>query len=169
MQKREKAVVFKGEPRTLVGPQLKAGDKAPDFKCVTSGLTLVGLADTPAKPRLFSVVPSLDTPVCSQQTKKFDESLAGMKDKIACYTISLDLPFAQKRFCAAEGVRQHANVIRRSQSLLWRGLRRTHRGPSIAASVSGGFHPRQRWEREVRRICAGSVIAPGLRESDRCA
>jgi thiol peroxidase len=104
MQKREKAVVFKGEPRTLVGPELKAGDKAPDFKCVTSALTLVGIADTPAKPRLFSVVPSLDTPVCSQQTKKFDESLAGMKDKIACYTISLDLPFAQKRFCAAEGV-----------------------------------------------------------------
>jgi len=104
MQKREKAVIFKGEPWTLVGPQLKAGDPAPDFKCVTSALTLVGIADTPAKPRLFSVVPSLDTPVCSQQTKKFDESLAGMKDKIACYTISLDLPFAQKRFCAAEGV-----------------------------------------------------------------
>jgi thiol peroxidase len=103
MQKREKAVIFKGEPWTLVGPELKAGDKAPDFKCVSSTLNLVGIADTPAKPRLFSVVPSLDTPVCSQQTKKFEESLASMKDKIACYTISLDLPFAQKRFCAAEG------------------------------------------------------------------
>jgi thioredoxin-dependent peroxiredoxin len=103
MQKREKAVTFKGEPKTLVGPQLKPGDKAPDFRCLTSALTPVGIADTPAKPRLFSVVPSLDTPVCSQQTKKFEDSLAGMKDKVASYTVSLDLPFAQKRFCAAEG------------------------------------------------------------------
>jgi len=104
MQKRPKAVTFKGEPHTLVGPQLKPGDKAPDFKCVTGSLSLVGVADTPAKARLFSVVPSLDTPVCSAQTKKFDESLAAMKDKVACYTVSLDMPFAQKRFCSAENV-----------------------------------------------------------------
>ena len=85
---------------------LNAGDKAPDFRCLTSALATVGIGDTntPAKPRLFSVVPSLDTPVCSQQTKKFEESLAAMKDKVSCYTISLDLPFAQKRFCAAEGI-----------------------------------------------------------------
>ena len=102
MQKREKAITFKGNPVTLLGPQLKPGDKAPDFRCLTSALASVGIADTPGKPRLFSVVPSLDTPVCSQQTKKFEESLAGMKDKIATYTISLDLPFAQKRFCTAE-------------------------------------------------------------------
>ena len=76
MQKREKAITFKGNPVTLVGPQLKVGDKAPDFRCLTSALAPVGIADTPAKPRLFSVVP---------------------------YTVSLDLPFAQKRFCAAEG------------------------------------------------------------------
>jgi thiol peroxidase len=104
MQKREKAVTFKGEPKTLVGPQLKAGDKAPDFKCL-NGLTPTALADSPAKARLFSVVPSLDTPVCSTQTKKFDEGLAALGDKVACYTVSLDLPFAQKRFCTAEGVK----------------------------------------------------------------
>src|SRR5262245_50162646 len=69
MQKREKAVTFKGTPYTLVGPQLKEGDKAPDFE-VLSGLEVVKLAGTPAKARLFSVVPSLDTPVCSEQTKK---------------------------------------------------------------------------------------------------
>lgn len=103
MQKREKAVTFKGEPKTLVGPQLKAGDKAPDFKCLTSALAVIGIGDTPAKTRLFSIVPSLDTPVCSQQTKKFEEALAEMKDKVAAYTVSLDLPFAQKRYCAAEG------------------------------------------------------------------
>ena len=104
MQKRPNAVTFKGKPYTLVGPQLKVGDQAPDFACVSSSLEVVGLKQTPAKARLFSVVPSLDTPVCSQQTKKFEETLAGMKDKVSTYTISLDLPFAQKRFCAAEGV-----------------------------------------------------------------
>src|SRR5262249_53863361 len=69
-----------------------------------SGLDKVTLATTPAKVRLFSVVPSLDTPVCSAQTKKFDEALASLKDKVASYTVSLDLPFAQKRFCTAEHV-----------------------------------------------------------------
>jgi thiol peroxidase len=94
----QRQVEFKGSYYPLVGPQLKPGDKAPDFS-VLNGLDLASLASTPAKPRLFSVVPSLDTPVCSQQTKKFDEALAGYKDKLACYTVSLDLPFAQKRFC----------------------------------------------------------------------
>jgi thiol peroxidase len=104
MTKRPNAVTFKGNPQTLVGPQLKAGDKAPDFACVTAGLEVLGIAQTPAKTRLFSVVPSLDTGVCSAQTKKFDEALAALKDKVAAYTISLDLPFAQKRFCTAENV-----------------------------------------------------------------
>lgn len=102
MQKRANAVTFKGNAYTLVGPELKVGDMAPDFACVTAGLEVVGIKSTPAKARLFSVVPSLDTPVCSMQTKKFEEALAGMKDKVASYTISLDLPFAQKRFCTAE-------------------------------------------------------------------
>jgi thiol peroxidase len=104
MQKRPNAVTFKGKPLTLVGPQLKPGDKAPDFACVTAGLEVLSLSQTPAKARFFSVVPSLDTPVCSEQTKKFDSTLAGLKDKIASYTISLDMPFAQKRFCSAENI-----------------------------------------------------------------
>jgi thiol peroxidase len=103
MQKRANAVTFKGNPLTLVGPQLKPGDKAPDFACL-SGLDQVTLAQTPAKARLFSVVPSLDTPVCSIQTKKFNEALGALKDKVACYTVSLDLPFAQKRFCGSENI-----------------------------------------------------------------
>src|SRR5436190_22222472 len=103
MEKPPNAVTFKGKPHTLVGPQLKVGDKAPDFACV-SGLDPVSLAQTPAKARFFSVVPSLDTPVCSEQTKKFDQTLASLKDKIASYTISLDTPFAQKRFCSAENI-----------------------------------------------------------------
>src|SRR5262245_34147783 len=99
----QRTVEFKGTNYTVVGPQLKPGDKAPDFK-VLNGLETFTISNTPAKPRLFSVVPSLDTPVCSQQTKKFEEALAGYKDRLACYTVSLDLPFAQKRFCTAENV-----------------------------------------------------------------
>jgi thiol peroxidase len=104
MAKREGAVTFKGGPVALVGPQVKPGDKAPNFKCLSNGLAPVTLADTPAKARLFSVVPSLDTPVCSAQTKKFEETIKGLGDRVACYTVSLDLPFAQKRFCTGENV-----------------------------------------------------------------
>jgi thioredoxin-dependent peroxiredoxin len=103
MQKRTNEVTFKNGPVTLVGPRLKPGDKAPDFECLKV-LTLVKLADTPAKARLFSVVPSLDTGVCSAQTKKFNEALGAYKDKLAAYTFSLDLPFAQGRFCSAENI-----------------------------------------------------------------
>jgi thiol peroxidase len=103
MEKRQNAVKFKDKSYTLIGPQLKPGDKAPDFTCL-SGLDTVTLAQTPARPRLFSVVPSLDTPVCSMQTKKFEEALGAYKDKLACYTVSLDLPFAQKRFCTEANI-----------------------------------------------------------------
>lgn len=96
-------VTFKGNPVNLVGPEIKPGSPAPDFECL-SGLDIVKLSNTPAKARLFSVVPSLDTPVCSTQTKKFDQAIAALKDKVACYTVSLDLPFAQKRFCSTENV-----------------------------------------------------------------
>ena len=102
-------VKFKNNPVNLIGPTLKAGDAAPDFECLT-GLEIVKLAGTPAKARLFSVVPSLDTPVCSMQTKKFSDKVSELKDKIAFYTISLDLPFAQKRFCDAEKIANSQNL-----------------------------------------------------------
>lgn len=122
-------VTFKGNPVKIVGPELKAGDKAPDFTCVGAGLEVITLAKTPAKARMFSVVPSLDTPVCSQQTKKFNEALAGLKDKTACYTVSLDLPFAQGRFCSAENITnlqnlsdQHNQSFGKSYGVLIEGL-----------------------------------------------
>ncbi|HVK09086.1 MAG TPA: thiol peroxidase [Gemmataceae bacterium] len=104
MEKRAAAVTFKGNPMTLIGPLLKAGDNAPDFKTANGATTTLSLADTPAKARIFSVVPSLDTPVCSVQTKTFDKGLAELGDKVASYTVSLDSPFAQKRFCTESGV-----------------------------------------------------------------
>jgi thioredoxin-dependent peroxiredoxin len=102
-------VKFKGEPKNLVGPTLKTGDAAPDFVCLT-GLEIVKLADTGAKAKIFSVVPSLDTGVCAIQTKKFSEKLSELKDKVAFYTVSLDLPFAQKRFCDAEKIANSKNL-----------------------------------------------------------
>jgi thioredoxin-dependent peroxiredoxin len=104
MQKRTAAVTFKGTPMTLLGPQIKAGDTAPDFKCANGPTTTVSLADTPVKARMFSVVPSLDTAVCSMQTRTFDKGLAELGDKVATYTVSLDSPFAQKRFCSDNGI-----------------------------------------------------------------
>ena len=104
MEKRQNAVTLKGSPFTLVGPRLAPGDRAPDFTCATGFRETLSLAQTPARTRLFSVVPSLDTPVCSLQTKRFEETLAGLKDRVACCTVSVDLPFAQKRFCTAEGI-----------------------------------------------------------------
>lgn len=109
MEKRANAVTFKGKPLALIGPQLKSGDKAPDFACL-KGLDIVNLSQTPAKPRLFSVVPSLDTPVCDQQTRKFEEGLAAIKDKVASYTVSLDLPFAQGRFCTAANIQNMSTL-----------------------------------------------------------
>lgn len=93
-------VTFKGNPVELVGPKLHAGDKAPEFTCVGAGLSLVTLADTAGKARLFNVVPSLDTPVCNTQTRRFSQELAALGDKVAAYTVSLDLPFAQARWCS---------------------------------------------------------------------
>jgi len=104
MQQRANAVTFKGEGLSVQGPELKPGAKAPDFTCAVGLKDTLSLAQTPAKARLFSVVPSLDTGVCSMQTKKFNESLGQLGDKVACYTVSLDLPFAQGRFCSAEGI-----------------------------------------------------------------
>jgi thiol peroxidase len=98
-----RTATFKGNTIHLAGPELKPGDAAPAFTGL-KGLNTVTLADTPAKARLFSVVPSLDTGVCSAQTKKFEEGIKALGDAVACYTVSLDLPFAQGRFCTAEGI-----------------------------------------------------------------
>jgi thiol peroxidase len=94
---------MRGNPLTLIGPELKPGDKAPDFKLVDNGLKNVTLADTGHNVRIISVVPSLDTPVCDAQTKRFNEEAAKLPG-VDILTVSMDLPFAQKRWCGAFGV-----------------------------------------------------------------
>ncbi len=103
-QERKGAVTFKGNPLTLIGPELKAGDKAPEFQVLAGDLSAVTLASSAGKTRLISVVPSLDTPVCDQQTRKFNEEAANLPGNIEILTISADLPFAQGRYCAAAGI-----------------------------------------------------------------
>jgi thiol peroxidase len=93
----------------LAGPELKVGDKAPDFDAVDEKLQPVTLATTGNGVRIFSVIPSLDTPVCDMQTKRFNEE-AGKLPNVTIYTFSMDLPFAQKRWCGAMGV-DHVKMV----------------------------------------------------------
>jgi thiol peroxidase len=97
------ATTMRGKPLTLVGPELKTGDKAPDFEAVSDVLQPVNLQGTGPAVRIFSVVPSLDTPVCDAQTKRFNEEAAKLPD-VQIFTVSMDLPFAQKRWCGAFGI-----------------------------------------------------------------
>jgi thiol peroxidase len=97
------ATTLKGNPMTLIGPELKAGDSAPDFSLVDNSLKPVSLADTGHTVRIISVVPSLDTPVCDAQTKRFNEETAKLPG-VDIITVSMDLPFAQKRWCGTFAV-----------------------------------------------------------------
>lgn len=97
------SVTFKGNPITLVGPEVKVGDKAPNFTVLANDLSPVTLEDSKGQVRLISVVPSVDTGVCDAQTRRFNEEAAKL-DNVKVLTVSVDLPFAQKRWCAAAGI-----------------------------------------------------------------
>ncbi len=97
-------VTFKGNPLSLEGNTLQAGEKAPDFTLQSRSLADINLATYAGKTLILSVVPSLDTSVCALQTKKFNEKAAQLPDSVAVLTVSTDLPFAQGRFCGAEGI-----------------------------------------------------------------
>ena len=101
MQRQETGVTFKGSPMTLLGESLKVGQNAPEFNLhyYDGGLKSLTLDDLKGKPSLVSVVPSLDTKVCAIQTQRFQQDLADLAGQINALTVSLDLPFAQGRFC----------------------------------------------------------------------
>lgn len=103
-QERSGAATFKGNPITLLGPELKAGDSAPTFTVSKNLLEEATLADYANKIKLISVVPSLDTGVCDAQTRRFNSEAAGLGDDVVILTISMDLPFAQSRWCGAAGI-----------------------------------------------------------------
>jgi thiol peroxidase len=104
MQERNGIITFKGNPMTLLGPEIRVGEKAPDFRAVDTSLTPKGLLDYAGKVKIISAVPSLDTPVCDTETRRFNSEAASLADDVAILTISLDLPFAQKRWCGAAGI-----------------------------------------------------------------
>ena len=101
MEERFGAITFKGNPVTLIGPEVKVGDEANNFTVVDNQLNPVTLKDFSGI-KLISVVPSLDTPVCDAQTRRFNAEAANLNANIL--TISADLPFAQKRWCGAAGI-----------------------------------------------------------------
>ncbi|HLB73036.1 MAG TPA: thiol peroxidase [Sedimentisphaerales bacterium] len=98
-------ITFHGNPLTLVGRQLKCGDRAPDFEVLANDLSPVKLSDFRGRVCVISVVPSLDTPVCDIQTRRFNEEAAALGGDVVVLTISMDLPFAQKRWCGAAGIK----------------------------------------------------------------
>lgn len=104
MQERTGIITFQGNPLTLVGPEIKVGDKAAGFRVVDNGLAPVTLADLAGKIKLLVAVPSLDTPVCDTETRRFNQEAASLPDKVAVLTVSMDLPFAQARWCGAAGI-----------------------------------------------------------------
>jgi len=97
-------VTFKGSPLTLLGPELKVGDKAPDFRVRDTAMQPVTLEFFKGRVKIITSVPSLDTSVCDMETRRFNQEAAELPEKVAILTISMDLPFAQARWCAAAGV-----------------------------------------------------------------
>jgi thiol peroxidase len=104
MTERVGAVVLGGKPATLLGTELKVGDAAPDFTAVGNDMKLVRLSEFRGKVVVISAVPSLDTPICDMETRRFNTEAANLGPDVVILTVSMDLPFAQKRWCGAAGV-----------------------------------------------------------------
>jgi thiol peroxidase len=110
MEERSGAVTMRGNPLTLVGKGLNVGDPAPDVEVMDNDLNPVKLSSYRGKVCIVSTVPSLDTPVCDMETRRFNQEAANLGPEVAILTISTDLPFAQKRWCGAAGVDKVATL-----------------------------------------------------------
>jgi thiol peroxidase len=103
-QERAAAVTMRGNPLTLIGPELKVGEAAPAFTLIGAGMKPVTLDDYKGKVKIISTIPSVDTPVCDAETRRFNEEAAKLPPNVVVLTVSMDLPFAQARWCGAAGV-----------------------------------------------------------------
>lgn len=110
MKERTGLVTMRGNPITLLGEEIEVGDSAPDFTAVGNDLSPVRFSALKGKVVLISSVPSLDTPVCDVSTRRFNEEAAGLGEDVVALTVSMDLPFAQKRWCGAAGVERVRTV-----------------------------------------------------------
>jgi thiol peroxidase len=104
VEERAGEVTMKGNPVTLLGPKIEANEDAPDFTALKNLMTPVKLSESNGKVRILLSVPSLDTPVCALETKRFNQEAASLGDDVQVQVISVDTPFAQARWCGAEGV-----------------------------------------------------------------
>ncbi len=104
MKERTGIITMRGNPLTLVGEEVKVGDPAPDFVVLDNNLSPIKFSSYRGKTCIISSVPSLDTPVCDTETRRFNEEAGRLGSDVVILTISMDLPFAQKRWCAAAGV-----------------------------------------------------------------
>jgi len=104
MNERKGIITFQGNPLTLIGPELKIGDKAPDFVLLDGELKEFRLKDFDGKTKVISVTPSLDTPVCDMQARRFNQEASRLREDIVVVNVSMDLPFAISRFCTAAGI-----------------------------------------------------------------
>ncbi|UCD52308.1 MAG: thiol peroxidase [Phycisphaerales bacterium] len=105
MEERTGLVTLKGNPVTLLGPEIKVGQPAPDVELVANDLSAVQLSSFKGKVCVLIAVPSLDTPVCDAETRRFNEEAANLGDDVVVVAVSTDLPFAQARWCGAAGVK----------------------------------------------------------------
>ena len=135
MEKRTGVVTFAGNPIALLGKEVKVGDKAPAFTLLDNGLGEKTLADYAGKVKVISVVPSLDTGVCDAQTRWFNQNVSKLGENVVVLTVSVDLPFAQKRWCGAAGIDQvetlsdHRNLsFGENYGFILEGLRLLSRG-----------------------------------------
>jgi len=104
MSERSNVITMHGNPLTLLGNELKTGDKAPDVTLLDNDLSPVAISSYKGKVCVVSSVPSLDTPVCDIETRRFNQEAEGLGEDVVILTVSMDLPFAQKRWCGAAGV-----------------------------------------------------------------
>ena len=104
MQERAGIITMKGNPLTLVGSEIREGDAAPDFVALDNNLSPVRLSSLKGKNCVIASVPSLDTPVCDLETRRFNEEAGRLGGETVFLTLSMDLPFAQRRWCGANGV-----------------------------------------------------------------
>ena len=104
MTERTGVITLEGNPFTLIGPEITVGDTAPDFTVSANDMSPATLADYAGKVLIIAAVPSLDTPVCDTETRRFNTEAASLGDDVKILTVSMDLPFAQARWCGAAGI-----------------------------------------------------------------
>jgi|GEM_PF-6490942 len=137
MEERKGEVTVQGNPVTLIGPKLEIGQTAPDFSLIDNDMKPITRAQFKGKILVLLSVPSLDTPVCDLEVRKFNKEAANLGEDVTVLVVSMDLPFAQKRWCGAAGCRAGDNRFRPSGCLFWQSVRGADK--RVTASCPGSF------------------------------